>query len=110
MAKHSGSGDSARTQEQATALAKANQRPGQTKAQTKLIEEGIRRGISQYKKQQKALARERDKQRKKQTKSEDIVGQIQEQSEQPVSSRWTMYLPWGLFVLSWIGFIVYLNR
>ncbi|QBF83291.1 DUF2956 domain-containing protein [Shewanella maritima] len=57
------------TKQQAMAVAKANQKPGQTKEQTKLIAAGIEKGIAEYKKQQKAKARTRDKQRKAQIKA-----------------------------------------
>ncbi|WP_394129403.1 DUF2956 family protein [Shewanella maritima] len=55
---------SAETQQQAMAVAKATQKPGQTKEQTKLIAAGIEKGIAEYKKLQKSKARVRDKQRK----------------------------------------------
>ncbi len=51
--------------EEAKALARAQQKPGQTKEQTRLIAQGIARGIEQYKRQQSAKARERDKSRKR---------------------------------------------
>jgi hypothetical protein len=52
-------------QAEALALARANQKPGQTKEQTRLIAQGIAKGIEQYKRQQSAKARERDKSRKR---------------------------------------------
>jgi len=51
--------------EEAKALARAHQKPGQTKEQTRLIAQGIAKGIEQYKRQQSAKARERDKSRKR---------------------------------------------
>ena len=51
--------------EEAKALARAHQKPGQTKEQTRLIAQGIAKGIEHYKRQQSAKARERDKSRKR---------------------------------------------
>lgn len=95
--------------EQAVALAKANQRPGQTKAQTKLIEEGIRKGIAQYKKQQKALARERDKaykaKQKQQYHSDESLADYSQSVENNTSKSGR--LPWILLIISWCLFAGY---
>ena len=53
-------------QEEALAVARSIQKPGQTKEQTRLIAQGIAKGIEQYKRQQAAKSRERDKLRKRQ--------------------------------------------
>lgn len=53
------------TQDEALAVARATQKPGQTKEQTRLIAQGIAKGIEQYKRQQSAKARDRDKARKR---------------------------------------------
>ncbi|MEY2680183.1 MAG: hypothetical protein RL661_414 [Pseudomonadota bacterium] len=53
-------------QEEALAVARGIQKPGQTKEQTRLIAQGIAKGIEQYKRQQAAKSRERDKLRKRQ--------------------------------------------
>lgn len=89
----------------AMAIAKATQRPGQTKEQTKLIAQGIQKGIDQYKKQQKAKQRELDKQKKKQAKEKQVT-QGDDASLQSQSSLAT-WLPWGLLLISWLGFIAY---
>ncbi|MFM2477852.1 DUF2956 domain-containing protein [Celerinatantimonas sp. MCCC 1A17872] len=105
MAKNT---SSPQVNQQAQALAKANQRPGQNKAQTKLIEEGIRKGIEQYKKQQKAKARELDKARKIKDK-QNQQARLQTAPEQDVieSSQTQAKLPWILLGLSWLIFVVY---
>lgn len=104
MAKATKSKPSEETIASADALAKANQRPGQTKEQTKLISAGIQKGIEQYKKQQKAKQREADKARKKQRQPTAVE---QAMPEPEVAAK-TQYLPWILLVLSWLGFAVYL--
>jgi predicted phage tail protein len=53
-------------QEEALAVARSIQKPGQTKEQTRLIAQGIAKGIELYKRQQAAKSRERDKLRKRQ--------------------------------------------
>ena len=98
---------SQQTKDEALAVAKANQRPGQTKEQTKLIAVGIEKGISEFKKQHKAKQREQDKARKKgrQIKKEQSMAQ---ENEEPVSTvENSSKLPWFLLVLSWLGFIAY---
>ena len=51
--------------DEAMAVARSIQKPGQTKEQTKLIAQGIAKGIELYKRQQSAKSRERDKSRKR---------------------------------------------
>lgn len=100
---------SLKTQQEAMAVAKATQKPGQTKEQTKFIAQGIEKGIVLYKKQQKIKGREEDKRRKKQSKSkqthitEDLVIETT-----PRPSSIIKKTPWCLLVLSWAGFITYL--
>ncbi|PSW11228.1 DUF2956 domain-containing protein [Photobacterium rosenbergii] len=100
------------TQAEAMKIARATQKPGQSKEQTKLIAQGIQHGIEQYKKQQKAKSRERDKLRKKQAR--DKVQDIEQTTtdvpavEQVVVSK-QHWLPWLLLVVSWIGFISFLQ-
>jgi len=103
VAKATKSKPSEETIASADALAKANQRPGQTKEQTKLISAGIQKGIEQYKKQQKAKQREADKLRKKQRQPARVE---QASSELEAASK-VQYLPWILLVLSWLGFVAY---
>ncbi len=94
------------TEEQAMAIAKGTQKPGQTKEQTKLIAQGISHGIHLFKQQEKAKARERDKARKKQQK--DKVVEIQpESSAKPQSSSILKVLPWALLLISWCLFAVF---
>jgi len=65
MAKYSkNQKPSQQTQDEAMAIAKGTQRPGQVKEQTRLIAQGIQTGIDQYKKQQKSKTRELDKKHK----------------------------------------------
>lgn len=59
-------------QDEALAVARSIQKPGQTKEQTRLIAQGIAKGMEQYKRQQSAKARERDKARKRQEKARQI--------------------------------------
>ncbi|MGF1699313.1 DUF2956 domain-containing protein [Photobacterium makurazakiensis] len=98
------------TQAEAMKIAKATQKPGQTKEQTKLVAQGIQHGIELYKKQQKAKSRERDKLRKKQVKEKtqpQLETSQQEEVNVVVAPPKTQWLPWGLLVISWIGFIAY---
>lgn len=101
---------SEQTKTDALNLAKGIQKPGQTKEQSKLISQGIEKGIALYKQQQKAKARDADKQRKqalkaKQKADAELVPEIAEEE----GSRFMTYLPWGLLILSWAGFISYLQ-
>ena len=73
--QHSGS-----AQDEALAVARATQKPGQTREQTRLIAQGIAKGIEQYKRQQSAKARERDKARKRYQK---IQSQSREATDDP---------------------------
>ncbi|CAG9297761.1 DUF2956 domain-containing protein [Celerinatantimonas diazotrophica] len=93
--------------QQAQALAKANQRPGQSKAQTKLVEEGIRKGIEQYKKQQKAKARELDKARKMRDKQNQQQVEDDSVTEVDDHQQTSPKLPWILLGVSWLIFVVY---
>lgn len=99
---------SQQTKDEALAVAKANQRPGQTKEQTKLIAAGIEKGISEFKKQHKAKQREQDKARKKgrQVKKEQSLSLAETELSSTTES--SSKLPWFLLVLSWLGFIAYL--
>ncbi|MEC6821893.1 DUF2956 domain-containing protein [Photobacterium piscicola] len=101
---------SAETQIEALRVAKATQKEGQTKEQTKLIAQGIQKGIEQYKKQQKAKARDRDKLKKKTQQLKN--SQLETTTNIPPSTPQIIYkqhwLPWGLFIASWMGFGAYL--
>lgn len=103
------------TQTEAMKIAKATQKPGQTKEQTKLIAQGIEKGIAQYKKQQKERSRQADKAKKKAQKSKQMAAQAQhsevavEETTSTSTSKHSL-LPWGLLVVSWIGFIFYVTQ
>ncbi|MFT5758068.1 MAG: pilus assembly protein TadC [Alteromonadaceae bacterium] len=98
---------------EATRVAKAHQKQGQTKEQTKLIAQGIKKGISEYKKQQKIKARERDKQRKQKIKEANKSEEIPLDDE---SNRTYVSLPdqvtilLSLLVASWGIFAFYFFR
>ncbi len=96
---------------EALKIAKSIQKPGQKKEQTKLISQGIEKGIAEYKKQQKAKARDADKQRKQAVKAKQKADAAlaEETVEVTEGSRFISYLPWGLLVISWIGFTIYLK-
>ncbi len=99
---------SPKTQEDALAIAKSTQRPGQTKAQTKLISQGIEKGIAEYKKQQKVKARARDKAKKKDiSNNPDIASIASERSEEKSSVFQNYVLAWSLLFGTW-GVIVLL--
>lgn len=91
------------TQDEAFAMAKKVQKPGQTKEQTKLIALGIQKGITEYKKLTKGKQREADKAKKKKITVSDPESEINTSN----SKSTTPFLPWALFALSWIGFISY---
>jgi hypothetical protein len=96
------------TQDEAMKVAKATQKPGQTKEQTKLIALGVEKGIAEFKKQHKSKARDRDKARKQDIKSKmranaDSDNEVIETEDKPSVQR----LPWGLLIISWIGFIAW---
>jgi hypothetical protein len=96
------------TENSAIRLANATQKPGQTKEQTKLIAQGIQHGIDQYKKQQKVKSREIDKQKKRQQRQKNTEIIEQQITETPSKKTQLNWLPWGLLLLSWIGFGAYL--
>ncbi len=95
------------TQEESLKMAKATQRPGQTKEQTKLIAQGIQKGIEQYKKQQKERSRELNKKLKQVSGQLKRTDDAQEVQEQAVVYR-QHWLPWILFGVSWVSFMVYI--
>ena len=106
---------SEKTQQEATSIAKATQKQGQTKEQTKVITQGIEKGIALYKKQQKDKARQTDKAKKKTQKTKQIEpvnsGHSQQtQTTKAATQSKATILPWGLLVISWIGFFVYVSQ
>jgi acyl transferase domain-containing protein len=94
---------STQNQQDAQAIAKSIQRPGQSKDQTKRIAQGIQKGIEHYKKQQKAKARDLDKALKKARRASAVdevaIGAT------PVPKRRTASLPWVLLAGSWLFFL-----
>lgn len=103
------------TQTEAMKIAKATQKPGQTKEQTKLIAQGIEKGIAQYKKQQKERSRQADKAKKKAQKSKQQPQSLEKDTvaeaahiQEPRGKN--AILPWGLLVISWVGFIIYVSQ
>ena len=107
MAKNNNKEVSNETVDEALAIAKKNQKQGQTKEQTRLIAQGIQKGIAEYKKSAKAKHRQADKAQKKIQKqklqnnqSSEIVDPTPESDNKP--------LPWILLVASWALFAGYL--
>lgn len=102
---------SEQTKTDALKIAKGIQKPGQTKEQTKLISQGIEKGIAQFKQLQKAKSRDADKSRKQAIKAKQKADaeHIEEAVEESEGSRFRAYLPWGLLILSWLGFASYLQ-
>jgi len=98
------------TQVEAIKIAKATQRQGQTKEQTKLIAQGVQKGIELYKKQQKERARDLNRKLKK------VSGKLnqldastdKEDSMTVIIESKPAYLAWGLLLLSWLGFGIYI--
>ncbi|MBC3618586.1 DUF2956 domain-containing protein [Vibrio metschnikovii] len=99
---------SPQTQQEAQAIAKASQKPGQTKEQTKLIAQGIEKGIALYKKQQKEKSRQADRAKKK---SQQLRHTAENTTKEvmPLPAKSKPWLPWGLLIISWMGFIIYLS-
>ncbi|MGX9462739.1 DUF2956 domain-containing protein [Shewanella sp. A14] len=99
------------TQQDALAIAKATQKPGQAKEQTKLIAAGIEKGIAEYKKREKAKARERDKARKQLQKTKNAPTSDTDPNTPYIGSdRQFNSLTWsllGLLLLSWALFGAY---
>ncbi|SQH75283.1 conserved protein of unknown function [Shewanella benthica] len=97
------------TKNEAMKVAKAIQKPGQIKEQTKLIAAGIEKGIAEYKKQHKNKARDRDKARKQDIKAKARTARTAKaalsETSDGASQSYAHLLPWGLLVISWIGFI-----
>ncbi|MDE1225290.1 DUF2956 domain-containing protein [Vibrio aestuarianus] len=106
---------SEQTQQEAMKVALATQKPGQTKEQTKLIAQGIEKGIALYKKQHKEKHRQIDKTKKKaqQRKPSLSIGPaptVADRNMQETVNGPLKWLPWGLLITSWLGFIIYIIR
>lgn len=104
MAKHAVSKKVARQiQQEAEAIARSRQLPGQTKEQTRLIADGIRKGIEQHRRQQAEKERELDKALKKEKQRGTDAARTPAQIEEKTVYR-QHWLPWSLLLLSWLGF------
>lgn len=97
------------TTEQAQALSKAVQRPGQTKEQTKLVAQGIQKGIDLYKKQQSTKGRALDKALKKAKQKPEVAIEKNNHGIDNPTLSGRAYLPWVLLALSWLVFAAYLG-
>jgi hypothetical protein len=108
MAKKNPNNVSHETAEEALAIAKKTQKPGQSKEQTRLIAQGIQKGIAEYKKSAKAKQRQADKFQKKQQKQKQPQDTPEvEVIEEPIEAK-SNVLPWGLLVASWVIFALYI--
>ena len=105
MAKNKNTTISPETQDEALAVAKKTNKPGQKKEQTQLIALGIQKGIAEYKKMAKIKQREADKASKKNKNKETSTAQQlpPEVIIKPQNKR----LPWFLLAFSWIAFAGY---
>lgn len=109
MTKYSKKIVSDKSQQEADAITKGTQKPGQTKEQSKLIAQGVAKGIELYKKQQKAKLREKNKQAKKDLKEKTSETEAITGVSTTKHSKLHL-LPWGLLVASWIGFAAYYSQ
>ena len=107
MAKNNNKEISNETVDEALAIAKKTQKPGQTKEQTRLIAQGIQKGIADYKKSAKAKHRQADKAQKKVQKQKQLNNQTTEIVETTPANN-SKPLPWILLVTSWALFAGYL--
>ena len=108
MAKKNPNNVSHETAEEALAIDKKTQKPGQSKEQTRLIAQGIQKGIAEYKKSAKAKQRQADKFQKKQQKQKQPQDTSEvEVIEEPIEAK-SNVLPWGLLVASWVIFALYI--
>ncbi|HEB54843.1 MAG TPA: DUF2956 domain-containing protein [Gammaproteobacteria bacterium] len=92
--------------EEAMAIARGTQKPGQTKDQTRLIAQGIQKGIELYKKQQAAKKRELDRKIKKVAVTASSESALVEMAADIDSSQGNK-LAWILLFLSWLCFGIY---
>ena len=110
MVKNKNSEISPETQDEALAIAKKTQKPGQSKEQTRLIAQGIQKGIAEYKKTAKNKQRQADKAKKKRSKTTtpENVQHTVELPPPPPPPKNNSTLPWSLLVISWLGFAAYI--
>ncbi len=91
--------------EEAMAIARGTQKPGQTKEQTRLIAQGIQKGIELYKKQQTAKKRELDRKMKKVVAASHETALVEVVTE--IKPGRANKLAWVLLLLSWFCFGIY---
>ncbi len=97
-------GIESKAQEDAKAIARSIQKPGQSKEQTKLIAQGIQKGIEAYKKKQNSRAREIDKKRKQTLKQRSQQStQTNPSSQVPEAIMYRQ--PWLLLVITWVAVV-----
>jgi len=96
-----------KTREDAKAIARSIQKPGQSKEQTKLIAQGIQKGIEVYKKKQNSRAREIDKKRKQTLKQRSQqFTQTNPSSQVPETIMYRQHwLPWLLLLITWVAVV-----
>ncbi len=91
--------------EEAMAIARGTQKPGQTKEQTRLIAQGIQKGIALYKKQQAEKKRELDRKIKKAVAASHETASVEVAAE--IKPGRVNKLVWALLFLSWFCFAIY---
>lgn len=107
MAKNNAKAVSNETIDEALAIAKKTQKPGQSKEQTRIIAQGIQKGIAEYKKSAKAKLRQADKAQKKQKKQKQSQNSQTETITTELTEPKNTRLPWGLLITSWLIFAFY---
>ena len=108
MAQHKKDEISQETQDEALLIARKTQKPGQTKEQTRLIALGIQKGIAEYKKSAKNKQRQADKAKKKRQRTDPKADQQAIEPHLPQKPENRAIIPWGLLIISWLGFAAYL--
>lgn len=122
MAKHAvNKKDQRDIKQQAQKLASLHKVEGQSKEHTKIIAQGIQKGLEQYLREHSGKSRELDKQTKKLKKRQEHLsdernalesGASDNASDQESTSglqNFQSWLPWGLLIISWVGFISFYN-
>ncbi|HEB87565.1 MAG TPA: DUF2956 domain-containing protein [Gammaproteobacteria bacterium] len=92
--------------EEAMAIARGTQKPGQTKEQTRLIAQGIQKGIELYKKQQAEKKRDLDRKIRKAAVTvshEPLPVEVAANMDPGQGTQ----LAWVLLLLSWLCFGIY---
>lgn len=113
MAKHGvNKKDQRDIKQQAQKLANNHKIEGQSKEHTRLIAQGIQKGLEQYLREHSEKSRELDKQTKKLKKQQEHLNEEQNPADhvdaatdKERSRAFNVWLPWGLLIISWVGFI-----